>query len=125
MCMDFEHELKEKPNIGWKVVESNGYGYVTPYIYMPIEIGRKYDSNKWDPEENIYVFLNKIYAKKFRGWMATMFGNDFDESNSFHLAKVKLGNHVWRGRVSVSDDSPTLGIKYFFTTDSIEVLDVE
>ena len=126
MCMKLVCELEKKPTTGWKVVESGGKGYITPYVYMPIEVGLRYESQKWDPEENIYVFLNKIYAKKFLRWMEMAFGDgSLNLSNSFHLAKVKLGDHVWKGRVSVADDYPELGIKYFFTTDSIEVLQIE
>ena len=124
MCMELECELEKKPTIGWKVVESDTFGeHVTPYMYMPIKVGQRQESNKWDPEENIYIFLNKIYAKKFLRWMETVFGNEFELT--FHLAKVKLGDHVWKGKVGSADDFDELGIEYFFTTDSIEVLEIE
>lgn len=125
MCMKLECEIEEKPTIGWKIVETSMHGYVTPYIYMPIEIGQKYESDRYDPEENIYVFLNKIYAKKFLNWMAKTFGDYFDNSENFHLAKVRLGDHVWKGKIESEDGFNDLGIEYFFTTDSIEVLDIE
>lgn len=129
MCMIFECEMEKKPIIGWKVVETNSLRreeeYATPYVYMPIKIGHQYESNKLDPAENIYVFLNKIYAKKFLKWMAKTFGESFCGLDNFHLAKIKLGDHIWKGKVDPSDGFEDLEIEYFFTTDSIEVLEIE
>ena len=127
MCMKLECELEKKPIIGWKAIESNNFngGYVTPYVYMPIEIGCRYESHRWDPEENIYVFLNKIYAKKFLNWMEKTFGDYFEDTENFHLAKVKLGDHVWKGKVNPKDGFNGKTNEYFFTTDSIEVLEIE
>lgn len=125
MCMVFISGIEKKQEIGWKIIEKNQpsteYGYSTPYQGTKIELGETYIADKIE-EKGIYIFLNKIYAKKFLEYMKLI-----HKGGVFLLAKVELGDRIWKGFAFDSFDSFVVrtDFKYFFSTDRIKVLDIE
>ena len=121
MCMILISEVrKRKPEFGWKVIEKHwDSGFVTPYQGMRIEKGKTYHT-RYEDEKGIYVFLNKADAVKMKNWIGVRHGR-----YRFNLARVRLGNHIWKGTVDPHDGFTDLKLEYFYTTNAIEVLDIE
>lgn len=120
MCMIDVLEVKtRKPKFGWKVIEKQFDGFMTPYQGMRIEKGKTYHT-RYEDEKGIYVFLNKADAVKMKNWIGVRHGR-----YRFNLARVRLGNHIWKGAVDPHDGFTDLKLEYFYTTNAIEVLDIE
>lgn len=122
--MIYISEIEKKQKIGWKIIERSGVNwYETPWMSLAIERGGHYNARGIE-EEGIYVFLNKIYAKKFLNWLITEF-KCFQIHKQFVLAEVELGAHIWKGKVNPEDGFNGKTNEHFFTTDRIRVLQIE
>lgn len=118
MCMIFECDIEKKQEIGWKVIEKFNDFYKTPYQGERIEKGKTYFASN-NKEEGIYIFLKKEEAEEFKRWSCEIFGS------FFLIAKVRLGNHIWKGKINPNDSFNGLELEFFYSTDKIEVLDIE
>lgn len=118
--MKFISEVTErKPKLGWKVIEKYCNAFKTPYQGMTIEKGKTYHTEHIK-DKGIYIFLNIYDAIKFKKWIGLRYGRV-----RFKLAYVRLGNHIWKGSVDGHDGFTDLKIEDFYTTNAIEVLDIE
>lgn len=119
MCMIFQSKIEKKPKLGWKVIEKYCDAFKTPYQGMTIEKGKTYHTEHIK-DKGIYIFLNKNDAIKFKKWIGLRHG-----ISRFKLARVILGNHIWKGAVDPHDGFTNLKIEHFYTTNAIEVLNIE
>lgn len=120
MCMKDVLEVKtRKPKFGWKLIEKYFDGFKTPYQGMDIEKGKTYHT-EYEKEKGIYVFLKKGDAVKFKNWVGRKHGR-----YRFNLAHVRLGNYIWKGTIDSHDGFTNLKVEHFYTTNAIEVLDIE
>lgn len=120
MCMiDVEEVKTKKPKFGWKVIEKYFDGFHTPYEGMKIAKGKTYHT-EYKEHKGFYIFLDKSDAIRFKNWLAFR-----HEIYRFNLARVRLGNHIWKGDIDSHDGFTDLKIEHFYTTDMIEVLDIE
>jgi len=119
MCMKYISEIEKKQEIGWKVVDVYGNENIirTPFEKTTLVIDEQYLANG-RYSEGIYIFLNKIFAKRY------LIENICSiRKRKRALLKVKLGTHIWKG---LSDS--VIWKKqnnHFYTTDSIIPLETE
>jgi len=114
MCMKPVSEVEKKQEIGWKIVKRNSERYVTPYVFMQIEVDKTYHA-KYKKVKGIYIFLDEGDARKYKEWMENQYIHLI-----FSIARVRLGNHIWKVKSVSQYDT-----KYFYTTNAIEVLDIK
>ena len=119
MCMIFQSKIEKNPKFGWKVIERYCDGFITPYQGMDIERGKTYYT-RYEKEKGIYIFLNKNDATIMKKWIGLRHG-----ISRFKLARVRLGSHIWKGTVDFRDGFTDLKLEHFYTTNAIEVLDIE
>ena len=121
MCMVFISKIENPPDVGWKIIDRDKTTGIltTPYLDQEMVIDRIYIA-KGTENHGIYVFLNKIVAKKFL--------EDISEITSKQtlLAKVELGKNVWKGKADPYYFSEFGKYAYhFFTTNAVRIVSLE
>lgn len=121
MCMVLIGLLEKSPDIGWKIMDRNQETGVltTPYMDHEMVMDRTYLAKGTD-RFGIYVFLNKIVAKKFLEEISRIRGRDT------LLAKVELGKNVWKGKGDPYFFSEFGKHAYhFYSTNSVKIVSLE
>ena len=119
--MVFISKIERPPDIGWKIMDRDKTTGVltTPYLDQEMMIGRIYIA-KGTENHGIYVFLNKIVAKKFL--------DDISEITNKQtlIAKVELGKNVWKGKADPYYFSEFRKHAYhFYSTNSVRIVSIE
>lgn len=120
MCMILISEIEKRQNIGYKVMDRDQYTGIlsTPFRDTYMTMDRIYIANGIKTQ-GIYIFLNKIVAKKFLEILIRIRGKDT------LIVKVELGNKIWKGDA----DKGFIGFGdegyHFYTTDSVKILSIE
>ena len=119
--MIFINKIERHPDTGWKILDRDMITGIltTPYLDQEMVIGRTYIATGTE-NHGIYVFLNKIVAKKFLEDIAEI------TSKQTLLAKVELGKNVWKGKADPYYFSEFGKYAYhFFTTNAVRIVSLE
>ena len=120
MCMILIGEIEKKQNTGYKVIDKDKKTGVitTPFQDRNMKMDKTFIADGIE-ERGIYIFLNKIVAKKFLDTIPMIGGRDT------LVAKVELGNKIWKGWA----DTGFIGFGdygyHFYTTDSVKIVSLE
>lgn len=94
--------------------------WVTPWRNVPVKVGdilvrRRTDFGTRAIEEAVYFYLNpvcaRIASKNFSGYYSGI---------SVAIAKVTLGDYVWKGYIQ----SQSSWMKYNYTTDFMRIIEI-
>ena len=120
MCMTWAYKIERKQETGWKILDRDKHTktLTTPYQDKRVELNEFLVADGVK-SHGIYIFLNKFVALKFLDYIPRIIGRDT------LLARVELGENIWKG---VADTScPGFGSDgfHFYTTDSVKILSLE